>query len=92
MDFNQTLQDNNRFLIFSLALMTLSKSAQLLLHHGADPNAVALINRGIELISKQLDEAAGKIETELEAARELEEVCKRLGIPSPDSSAGEHKA
>jgi hypothetical protein len=82
MDLNQTLQDNHQFLIFSLALMTLSKSAQLLLENGADPAAISAINRGISLISKQLDEAAKLMETELEAGRNLKALCEKLGIAS----------
>ncbi len=90
MDLHQTLQDNRQFLIFSLALMTLSKSAQLLLENGADPVAISAINRGISLISKQLDEAAKLVETELEASRNLKALCEKMGIASANEANQEN--
>lgn len=87
MELDQTLQDNQRFFIFSLALMTLSKSAQLLLESGADPVAISAINRGISLISKQLEEAAKRIEVELEAGRSLQALREKLGIASANEDS-----
>lgn len=84
MSFDQTLNDSREFTIFSLALMTLSKSARVLLQCGADPAAILHINRAIQLISKQLDDAAARLETDLQATREIEELCKTLGIARPE--------
>jgi hypothetical protein len=81
MDLDGTLQDNHRFLAFSLALMSLSKCARLLLDSGADPSAVMHISRGIDMISRQLEEAAKRLEADVEASREIILLCRNLGIP-----------
>ncbi|RJP79998.1 MAG: hypothetical protein C4524_04240, partial [Candidatus Zixiibacteriota bacterium] len=81
MDLDETLQDSRRFLVFSLALMSLSKCARLLLDGGADPDAVLHVSRGIDLISQQLETAARRLETDAEAAHEIGALCRHLGIP-----------
>jgi len=88
MNFDQTMKDNRLFLLFSLSLLMLSKSSRLLLEGGADPRAISHINQGIELISKQLDEAAIKLEVELNAQRDLDDICRKLGIRRADASSG----
>jgi hypothetical protein len=85
LNFDDTIKDQRLFLIFSLALISLSKSAHLLLERGADPSAITHINRGIEMISGQLSEAAGRLETELHANREIDEICQKLGILRPSA-------
>lgn len=91
MNLDQTLKDNRLFILFSVSLLMLSKSSRLLLEGGADPQAILHINRGIELISKQLDEAAVKLETELSAHRDVDELCRKLGIPRASDPSNHDK-
>ncbi len=88
MNIDETFQDKRLFLVFSLAVLTLSKSARLLLERGADPLAISHLNRGIELISIQLGEAARRMENEIEAGRELNLLLDTLGIPKPPDQPG----
>lgn len=81
MNFEQTLRDNRLFIVFSMALMTMAKSNRMLQEGGASPEAIKQINAGIELIATQLDNAALKMEREVEAFKNVEELSKKLGIP-----------
>ena len=92
MTLDQTLNDPGEFQIFSLALTTLSKSARLLLLGGADPQAIAHLNRGIQLISKQLNEAAERLETDLQATRDVDDLFKTLGIARSGDETGGREA
>jgi hypothetical protein len=87
MTFDQTMNDNREFRIFSLALLTLTKSAQVLLQGGADPVAINHINRGLEMIARQLNQAAERLETDLQAGRDIDDLCKNLGVERPDDPA-----
>ncbi|MBU1131520.1 hypothetical protein KJ840_05310 [Patescibacteria group bacterium] len=81
MDFDETLGDQRLFLIFSMALLMVFKSTQILKDGGANPQAIELICEGIELISLQLDEAAERLEKEKKAQKWLEKFKKDLHIP-----------
>jgi hypothetical protein len=84
MNFEQTLRDNRLFIMFSMALMTMAKSNRMLQEGGASPEAIKQISAGIDLIATQLDKAALKMETEIEALKNVEELSKKLGIPRTD--------
>ena len=84
MELDDTLKDDHLFLIFSVALMVVAKSNQLLMLGGADPEAIRYINKAIELISRQLNETAMRMETEHQAMKDLDELCKKLGIQRAD--------
>jgi len=81
MSLEQTLKDNNHFQVFSLALMMVAKSSRLLLEGGANPEAIKHINKAVELISKQLDSAAVRLETELYAVKNVSDLFKKMNIP-----------
>ena len=81
MTLEQTLKDSRLFILFSTALMMMTKSNRVLKLGGATPEAIAHITTGIELISRQLDEAAVKLETEMHAVKEAEELLNKLGVP-----------
>ncbi len=81
MSLEQTLKDNNHFQVFSLALMMVAKSSRLLLEGGANPEAIKHINKAVELISKQLDSAAVRLETELYAVKNVNDLFKKMNIP-----------
>ena len=67
--------------MFSMALMTMAKSNRMLQEGGASPEAIKQINAGIELIATQLDNAALKLEMEVEASKNVEDLSRKLGIP-----------
>ena len=77
----ETLKDKNLFFLFSAALMMVTKSCRILAHSGADSVAIGHINKAVELISKQLDETAIHLETELQAMKETNGLLEKLGIP-----------
>jgi len=81
MSLEQTLKDNNHFQVFSLALMMVAKSSRLLLEGGANPEAISHINKAVEMISKQLDRAAVRLETELYAVKNVNDLFKKMNIP-----------
>lgn len=85
MDLDQTLKDGRLFLLFSLTLMTVVKSNRLLMEGGADPIAIRHINKAIELIAKQLDEAAVRLETEYQALKNVDDLSRDLGIARADA-------
>lgn len=81
MKFEQTLQNDRLFLSFAVTLMTISKSNRLLQESGADPEAIQHINAAIELIAKQLDQTAKRLETEILALKNVDDLLLKLGIP-----------
>lgn len=81
MSLEQTLKDNNHFQVFSLALMMVAKSSRLLLEGGANPEAIKHINKAVELISRQLDSAAVRLETELHAVKNVDDLFRKMNIP-----------
>jgi hypothetical protein len=81
MKLEDTLKNHHQFLAFTTALMTISKFNKVLLEGGADPEAIKHINAAIRLISKQLDSAAIRIETELQAVKSIDALSRKLGIP-----------
>ncbi len=91
MKLDQTLQDNRLFMVFAIALMTVAKSNRLLQEGGADPEAVKHINTAIELIAKQLDKTAIRMETELQALKSIDDLCRELGILRADHKADNNK-
>ena len=84
MNLEQTLQDNNNFQIFTLALMMVAKSSRLLLEGGANPEAIKHINKAVELISKQLDSAAVHLEAEVHAVKNVDDLFRKMNIPRKD--------
>lgn len=81
MELDGVLKDRDLFVVFSLALMMVAKSSRLLSESGANPEAIRHINTAIEMISRQLDNAAVRMEIELHAIKDIEDLCKNLGIP-----------
>ncbi len=91
MSLDATLRDNQSFFIFSTALMLVTKSNRLLMQGGACPEAIKHITTGVELISKQLDDAAVRLETEMHAIKEADNLLEELGIPRVDSQESSQK-
>ena len=81
MSLEETLKDKNLFMLFSAALMMVTKSSRVLADSGANREAIDLLNKAVLLISRQLDEAAMKLETELQAIKQTDGLLTRLGIP-----------
>lgn len=87
MNLEETLKDKNLFFLFSAALMMVIKSSRVLADRGASREAIDLINKAVKLISRQLDEAAVQLETELQAMKETDGLLTQLGIPKYGSSS-----
>lgn len=92
MNIDQTLKDNRHFLVFSLTLMMVVKSNRLLMEGGANPEAIRHINKAIELIANQLDEATIRLETEYQALKNIEELSQKLGIPRAGAQSNQNDA
>jgi len=86
MTLNDTLKDQRLFSIFSTALMITANSNRILKEGGADPEAVTLINKAIELIAKQLDDAAFLLAIELQAVKSVDALFQEMGIPHGESA------
>ncbi|MCX6640579.1 MAG: hypothetical protein NTW14_08880 [bacterium] len=89
MKLDETLKDQRLFSIFSTALMITANSSRILKEGGADPEAIVHINNAIELIAKQLDEAANRLTAELQAVKSVDELFQEMGIPKTQSAQPE---
>lgn len=78
--FEETMENSRIFLTYSLAMELLGKSSQILAERGADPKAMAFITTGIEQLAKQLRDYANGKDTEEDAEKELDSLCKMLDI------------
>jgi len=81
MELNETLKNQRLFMLFSSALMMVTNSCKILKEGGADTVAVEHINEAVKLISKQLDKEAMKLELELEALKDIDNLRVKMGIP-----------
>jgi len=78
--FEETMENSRVFLTYSLAMMMLGKSAQILAERGADPQAMNIITHGIELLANQLRDYADSNDLEDIAEQELENICSMFNI------------
>lgn len=60
--FEATLKQASRFTTYSLALTALIKAVKMLQRRGADPKAISFILSGVDLLVKQLEEAAQQLQ------------------------------
>ena len=67
--FEKTLSVESRFRTYSLSLIMLNKSVRLIQERGADKQALRLILAGIQLLNKQLFEAAEGLKRRQEVDR-----------------------
>ncbi len=85
--FDETMENTRIFTTYSLAMTLLGKSAQILAERGADPKAMAFITTGIEQLAKQLRDYANRKDTEDDAEKELDSLCKMLDIQRASGGA-----
>ena len=67
--FEKTLSTESRFRTYSLSLIMLNKSVRLIQERGADKQALRLILAGIQLLNKQLFDAAERLKRRQEVDR-----------------------
>lgn len=60
--FEETLNNILRFNTYTLAMATLVKSVKVLKERGADEKATSFILSGVDILIKQLEDAAQKVE------------------------------
>jgi len=61
-NFHSTLQISKRFKTYTLAMAALVKAIKVLQERGADDKAVSFMLTGMDLLVKQLEQSAQKME------------------------------
>lgn len=74
MDFEKTLQNNARFSTYTMGIITLLKSIEVIQKRGADEKAVSFLLAGVEILIQQL----GDKSQELENKEFVEEFLKKI--------------
>lgn len=73
-EFEQTVNSLARFKTYSLGLILLNKSLQVIQARGADPEAVQLILQGIQMLNRQLGAAVEVLQRKQQVDRFIAEL------------------
>lgn len=79
--FEKTVSNASRFTTYTLGIAALVKTIKVLQDRGADEKAISFILTGMDLLIKQLEDAAQKLENKQVVEKFLAELKNEHGIP-----------